>query len=224
MKCRLCNSNTILSAKDVDRERFNFLPIDICTYCIKDGLKPVKGIRYCEYCHKITSNRYTKCYECRHPEFSKVKFSKCECGKIVCNKTECNPFCAKHTPVSFCKVCDACIKVERHRFVYCSTACENKIRRYLEKERIRQRTVKGIDLRQLLDIYKNKKDNHVDHIIPLNHPLVSGLNVPWNLQYLPPEQNVFKSNRFDGTYNNDSWREEWKEYVINAEKRTNIDS
>lgn len=36
----------------------------------------------------------------------------------------------------------------------------------------------------------------VDHIIPLNHPLVCGLNVPWNLQVLTWEQNQAKGNKF----------------------------
>lgn len=34
----------------------------------------------------------------------------------------------------------------------------------------------------------------LDHIIPLNHPRVCGLTVPWNLRTVPRAANISKSN------------------------------
>lgn len=37
----------------------------------------------------------------------------------------------------------------------------------------------------------------LDHIIPLSHPDVCGLTVPWNLQIITARQNAAKSNKWN---------------------------
>lgn len=60
-----------------------------------------------------------------------------------------------------------------------------------------QRTPKWCNEEKIKEIYKKCPENmQVDHIIPLQGKLVSGLHVPENLQYLSPEENMIKGNRF----------------------------
>jgi hypothetical protein len=55
------------------------------------------------------------------------------------------------------------------------------------------------NLEEIRSIYvlAAKQGMHVDHVIPLRHPLVCGLHVPANLQLMTPHDNYSKSNRWN---------------------------
>lgn len=60
------------------------------------------------------------------------------------------------------------------------------------------RVPKWADLGKIKEIYANcPKGHHVDHIIPLQGALVSGLHIENNLQYLTAEDNLKKHNKFE---------------------------
>lgn len=111
------------------------------------------------------------------------------------------------------KMCLMCgdVEVAKGKSKYCSKRCSNrkskqnpntraarKNAKVLRKRAFKQRSLVGAFSKELRDIYKNCPEGMVvDHIIPLNHPNVSGLHIPWNLQYLSTEENSKKSNKLD---------------------------
>jgi len=76
-----------------------------------------------------------------------------------------------------------------------------RARNTARKAKIKIATPPWVNLAEIAAIYQNCDDGyHVDHIVPIRGLTaegyrVSGLHVPWNLQYLPEQENLRKLTR-----------------------------
>lgn len=70
----------------------------------------------------------------------------------------------------------------------------------LRKAKMLRAQPKWVDTTALQVLYNEARRTGmtVDHIIPLQHPLVCGLHVPWNLRLLTRQENSSKHNRIEG--------------------------
>ena len=165
-------------------------------------VRPYRLKQFCKYGHDtfITGRKFGRCTICKkffdykwkkeHPEKNRHHWhtwntrhpEKEEEARIRASKwTRDNPEKAnersrKWAKVNPGKVAQALIKCTVKR-----------------KDRVSQFGQDGI-----VEFYYNRPQGYqVDHIIPLNGKLVSGLHVIWNLQYLTPSENRKKSNRYN---------------------------
>lgn len=93
-----------------------------------------------------------------------------------------------------CKVCSKQSRIDTynkdpHKEIHAISLRDKRIKEF--------QTPSWADVGAISCFYKNRPEGyHVDHIIPLNGELVSGLHVENNLQYLPAKENLSKSNKY----------------------------
>lgn len=95
---------------------------------------------------------------------------------------------------SWCKDCSKCARRESYSKDPSKEIASNSIRVKRMKE---HQTPSWANLESIKDMYLKCPDGYqVDHIIPLNGQLVSGLHVENNLQYLTIKDNLSKNNKY----------------------------
>lgn len=197
--------------------------------CIKAKLnKPKLTCNQCNKSYQRTSSRMDSNYcssSCKAN--SKLKDKRCiKCSVEFITHIRTQKYCrdcklSKPAIVRKCISCDNTfiVKGKNHNKIACKVTHNNAykkakvVRKRIDKCR-GDRVPKWADKNKIYEVYNNCPDGYsVDHIIPLNGKIVSGLHVASNLQYITKEENNFKRNKFDGTKENNGWRLEYKKNI-----------
>ena len=224
LNCKACGKNFTHNrkkgycSKECESTR-NHRPKELkpCKACGKEFSG--KGNKH--YCSKQCSSKpkMKPCPKCKKAEVS-YHIKECESCKIERiearkERARLNKEAKKKPLQPIQKTCPTCNQefttLYDHQ-IYCK---KNHSPSRIEAKALRKRVKRKakLSVESWNDIAKFKlnrpSDNHhLDHIIPLNHEDVCGLHNTWNFQWLTPENNVRKSNKFDGTMENSSWEDE----------------
>lgn len=161
--------------------------------------------RICKTC-KIAKDLSTVNFELRCRKFGRMSLECKPCTRIKVNKRNSNPEVRKRLRER------AIAMKEWYREYHKSPKAKEKareLRQRLDHKALRKAlgakrraaqlklTPPWADLKAINEFYKNcPKGMHVDHIIPLQGRNVWGFHILENLQYLTPEENIRKNNKF----------------------------
>jgi hypothetical protein len=135
---------------------------------------------------------------------------KCQCCKLEKPAGMFNKNRSRKSGLSH--YCKQCISVRNrgeqvdHAKHYAKNSNYYKMKALFRKDSVKRATPPWLSSEQKSQVeifYSHAKDcqivtgesYHVDHIIPLQGSNVCGLHVPWNLQVLPSDVNIRKSNK-----------------------------
>jgi hypothetical protein len=169
-------------------------------------------------------------------DLTKASKSKHHCNK-TCWKLAKPKKAPKPNPIKTCPICKTKFERKKVAAKFCSITCakKNTLKTKRKYKRVRKKTVASIKTRRhhkkLREMKKRQRlpkwadklaikqfyDNcpegmYVDHILPLAGEEVTGLHTLNNFQYLPLLENSFKNRKWDGTYENESWRAEFEQW------------
>jgi len=199
--------------KAKDRYRKNITYDKNCKYCSSQFSTINNNYKYCSKNCRLSFLKESR-KSTGVPKIPKEKniYSCSVCQSVI----RYGKYCIDHKPtykkVQHDKICETCKEpfvAKRITAQYCKRSClpSRKARKKAEK---RKKTKAKPEWMSWGDIARFEATRptgmDLDHIIPLNHPKVSGLHIPENFQWLSPEENNKKSNKFDGTRMNESWR------------------
>lgn len=167
----------------------------VCNTC-----KEVKNLN-CFYFNRSRNTYFAECKECNKSRASKWNKT---------NKARYDDNCKKHkasNPELYTQYKRKEYKKNIQRYIehgkkYRESQHGRGVRQALSREReLRKRfaTPKWLTQEQRdqmkLFFINRPEGHHVDHIVPISGETVSGLHVPWNLQYLPAAENIAKRNK-----------------------------
>lgn len=190
--------------------------------------KKCSDIKQKENCSRNAKEFYKKTYQSKELQFK--KFQCITCGIEYEKKTKRpSKYCSKSCqpkksyrksvgPRQKICICGKEFTYTHGRQKTCTEWCDPKVRRKrginkrLREKELKQATPKWVDKKELKKIWIDRPEGFdVDHIIPINHKDVCGLNVPWNLSYLEEYTNRnVKNGKFDFTNENESWKNFFK--------------